>query len=398
MLLMNEIKYFIVPSYLCAMRIESKLPDVGTTIFTVMSGLAQQHGAINLSQGFPNFNPSERLQRLVYEHMQRGANQYAPMAGLPVLRERIAEKMALMYGVSVDPEHEITVTAGGTQAIFCVMGAFVRPGDEVILIEPCYDSYRPSVEVMGGKVVTHALSAPDYRIHWPDVAALITPRTRVLCINTPQNPTGTLLRDEDMRALEQLLHNTDVLLMSDEVYEHLIFDGEPHACALRYPGLRERTLAVYSFGKTYHNTGWKTGYCVAPPELTKEFRKVHQFNVFCANHPMQAAFAEFMADPNEYLGLPAFYQQKRDVFQQAMTHTRFKALPSYGTYFQLYDYSAISDEPDLDFCKRLTVEHGVAAIPVSSFFTDQKDERVIRFCFAKTEDLLMQAAEQLAGV
>ncbi len=379
------------------MRIESKLPHVGTTIFTVMSGLAQQHGAINLSQGFPNFNPSERLQRLVYTHMQQGANQYAPMPGLPVLRERIAEKMNLMYGVSVDPEREITVTAGGTQAIFCVMGAFVRPGDEVILIEPCYDSYRPSVEVMGGKVVTCTLSAPDYRVNWAEVAALITPRTRLLCVNTPQNPTGTLLRDADMRALEQLLAGTNVLLMSDEVYEHLLFDNEPHACALKYPGLRERTLAIYSFGKTYHNTGWKTGYCVASPELTTEFRKVHQFNVFCANHPMQAAFAEFMAEPAEYLGLPAFYQQKRDVFQQAMSGTRFKPLFCSGTYFQLYDYSAISDEPDLDFCKRLTTAFGVAAIPVSAFFTDGKDEKVIRFCFAKTEDLLVQAAGRLAG-
>lgn len=380
------------------MRIESKLPHVGTTIFTVMSGLAQQHGAINLSQGFPNFNPSERLQHLVYAHMQRGANQYAPMPGLPALRERIAEKMGRMYGLSVDPDREVTVTAGGTQAIFCVMGAFVRPGDEVILIEPCYDSYRPSVEVMGGKVVTCTLSAPDYRVNWAEVAALITPRTRLLCVNTPQNPTGTLLRDADMRALEQLLAGTNVLLMSDEVYEHLIFDNEPHACALKYPGLRERTLAIYSFGKTYHNTGWKTGYCVASPELTAEFRKVHQFNVFCANHPMQAAFAEFMADPDEYLGLPAFYQQKRDVFQQAMAQTRFKPLFCGGTYFQLYDYSAISDEPDLDFCKRLTTAYGVAAIPVSSFFTDGKDEKIIRFCFAKTEDLLVQAAARLADV
>ncbi|MBC7776132.1 MAG: aminotransferase class I/II-fold pyridoxal phosphate-dependent enzyme [Phycisphaerae bacterium] len=377
------------------MRIESKLPNVGTTIFTIMSGLANQVGAINLSQGFPNFNPSERLQRLVTEHMARGDNQYAPMPGIMPLRERIAEKIERMYGAKVNPDTEITVTAGGTQAIFCAIAAFVRPGDEVILLEPCYDSYRPSVETVGGIPVVHALSAPDYRVDWEAVEKLITPRTRMLCINTPQNPTGTILREADMLKINEILRGTDVILMSDEVYEHLIFDGEKHASVLRYPELYARTLAIYSFGKTYHNTGWKTGYCVAPPELTREFRKVHQFNVFSANHPMQAAFADFMADPAEYLSLPDFYQQKRDAFLQAMSATRFRPLHCAGTYFQLFDYTAISDEPDLDFCKRLTTEFGVAAIPVSSFFSDLKDEKVIRLCFAKTEDLLEQAGEKL---
>jgi len=380
------------------MTITSKLPNVGTTIFTVMSGLANQYGAINLSQGFPNFNPSERLQRLVFEHIQRGDNQYAPMPGVPLLRERIAEKMTRLYGQPLNPDTEITVTAGGTQAIFCAIAAFVHPGDEVILIEPCYDSYRPSVETVGGKVVAYPLSAPDYRIDWPAVGRLITPRTRMLCINTPNNPTGTLLRESDMLALSNLLKNTNVLVLSDEVYEHLIFDGEQHASALRYPDLYERSLCIYSFGKTYHNTGWKTGYCIAPPDLTREFRKVHQFNVFSGNHPMQAAFADFMADPGEYVGLPEFYQKKRDAFQQAMAQTRFRAIPCSGTYFQLYDYSAISNEPDLDLCKRLTIEFGVAAIPVSSFFSDKRDDKVIRFCFAKTEDLLEQAGERLARV
>ncbi len=267
------------------MHIQSKLPNVGTTIFTVMSGLANQVGAINLSQGFPNFNPSERLQQLVTEHMARGDNQYSPMPGLPLLRERIAEKIEWIYGAKVDPDTEITVTAGGTQAIFCAIAAFVRPGDEVILLEPCYDSYRPSVETVGGTAVVHALSAPDYKVDWAAVGRLITPRTRMLCLNTPQNPTGTILRESDMLAINDLLRNTDVLVMSDEVYEHLIYDGEQHASALRYPELYARTLAIYSFGKTYHNTGWKTGYCVAPPELTREFRKVHQFNAFSANHP-----------------------------------------------------------------------------------------------------------------
>lgn len=380
------------------MQIQSKLPNVGTTIFTVMSGLANQVGAINLSQGFPNFNPSPRLQQLVTEHMAMGDNQYAPMPGLITLRERIAAKMQAMYGANLNPESEITVTAGGTQAIFCVIAAFVRPGDEVILLEPCYDSYRPSVETVGGVAVVHQLSAPDYTVDWEAVRRLITPRTRMLCINTPQNPTGTILRAHDMLKINEILKGTDVLLMSDEVYEHLIYDGEPHASALCFPELYARTLAIYSFGKTYHNTGWKTGYCIAPPELTREFRKVHQFNVFSANHPMQAAFADFMADPAEYLGLPEFYQQKRDFFLQAMANTRFKPLHCAGTYFQLFEYGHLSEESDLDFCKRLTTEYGVAAIPVSSFFTDGKDQKVIRLCFAKTNDLLERAGKALERV
>lgn len=380
------------------MRIESKFPDVGTTIFTIMSGLANQVGAINLSQGFPNYNPSPRLQHLVTEHMARGANQYAPMPGLLLLRERIAGKVEQIYETKVDPDTEITVTAGGTQAIFCAIAAFVRPGDEVILLEPCYDSYRPSVETVGGIAVVHSLQAPDYRVDWQAVKALLTPRTRMLCINTPQNPTGTILAEADMLALQEILRGTDVIVMSDEVYEHLIFDNEPHASVLRYPELYARSLAIYSFGKTYHNTGWKTGYCIGPPELTREFRKVHQFNVFSGNHPMQAAFADFMADSEEYLGLPVFYQQKRDFFLAAMANTRFRPLTCKGTYFQLFDYSGISDEPDLDFCKRLTTEFGVAAIPVSSFYTDGRDDKVIRLCFAKTEDLLEKAGKALEKV
>lgn len=380
------------------MQVNSKLPNVGTTIFSVMSGLASQAGAINLSQGFPNYDPSPALQSLVSKHMASGANQYSPMPGLMTLRERIAEKMGLLYGCPLNPDTEITITAGGTQAIFCAIGAFVRPGDEVILIEPCYDSYRPSVEVVGGTPVVYALSAPDYRVNWQELKKLITPRTRMLCINTPQNPTGTILREKDMLELEALLRDTNVIVMSDEVYEHLIYDGEPHASVLRYPSLYQRSLAIYSFGKTYHNTGWKTGYCIAPPELTREFRKVHQFNVFSANHPMQAAFADFMQHQEEYLNLPEFYQRKRDFFLQAMAATRFRKLHCAGTYFQLFSYSDISDEYDLDFCKRLTTEFGVAAIPVSSFYSDGKDEKVIRLCFAKTEDMLEKAGELLERV
>lgn len=378
--------------------IESKLPHVGTTIFTVMSALAAEHGAINLSQGFPNFNPAEQLQSLVYEHIRRGDNQYAPMPGLWSLRERIAAKIEALYGTHINPDTEITITAGATQAIFCAIAAFVRPGDEVILLEPCYDSYRPSVETVGGVPVVHLLTAPDYRIDWVAVGQRITPRTRMICINTPTNPTATILQEADMLALSSLLRDTDILVMSDEVYEHLIFDGAPHASVLRYPELYARSLAVYSFGKTYHNTGWKTGYCVAPPELTRELRKIHQFNVFSANHPIQAALADFMEDASQYLSLPDFYQQKRDFFLHAMAGTRFRPLPSRGTYFQLFDYSGISDEPDHIFCKRLTTDFGVAAIPVSAFYSNGHDDKVIRLCFAKTEDLLAEAGKRLERV
>ena len=377
------------------MQIQSKLPNVGTTIFTVMSGLANEVGAINLSQGFPNYNPAQRLQELVTEHMAKGANQYAPMPGILPLREKIARKMERMYGAILDPESEITITAGGTQAIFTAIAAFVRPGDEVILLEPCYDSYRPSVETVGGVAVIHSLSAPDYKVNWGEVAKLITPKTKMLCINTPQNPTGTILRAEDMKQIEDMLRGTNVLVMSDEVYEHLIFDGETHASASCLADLYARSLVIYSFGKTYHNTGWKTGYCIAPPELTREFRKVHQFNVFSGNHPMQAAFNDFMEDESQYLGLPAFYQQKRDFFLEAMAGTRFKPLHCAGTYFQLFEYGHLSDEGDLDFCKRITREYGVAGIPVSSFYSDGKDQKVIRLCFAKTEDLLEKAGKAL---
>jgi methionine transaminase len=379
------------------MQITSKLPHVGTNIFTVMSGLATEYGAINLSQGFPNFDPSPRLRQLVSEYMGRGANQYAPMPGLPVLRERIAAKMNGIdprLGVHAD---EITVTAGATQAIFCAIAAFVHPGEEVILLEPCYDSYRPSVETVGGVAVPYALSAPDFRVDWAAVGALITPRTRMICVNTPCNPTGTVLDTADWDALAQLLEGTDIVLMSDEVYEHLIFDGRQHQSALSHPGLRERTVATYSFGKTFHNTGWKTGYTVATPALTKEFRKVHQFNVFSANHPMQAAFADFLSDASEYSGLEAFYQQKRDYLLAQMEGAALRPLACDGTYFQLFDYSALSDEPDRVFCERMVREAGVAAIPLSPFYSDGRDEHLIRICFAKTEDVLLEGARRLTA-
>lgn len=380
------------------MQFTSKLPNVGTTIFTVMSALAQEHKAINLAQGFPDFPASDRLTDLVYQYMRSGHNQYAPMPGLLALRTRIAEKIALLYGVSVDPVSEITITAGATQGLFTAIAAFISPGDEVILLEPAYDSYRPSVEVCGGKAVIYELSFPDYRVDWSALEQLISPKTRMIIINTPHNPAGSLLRDTDLQQLVQLTAGTDILVLSDEVYEHLVFDGLQHESVLRYPELRERSLAVYSFGKTFHNTGWKIGYCVAPPALTAEFRKVHQFNVFSVNTPIQYALADFLADPSEYLGLAAFYQRKRDFFLEVTAGSRLRPLPCCGSYFQVFDYSAISDEPDEAFARRLTIEHGVAAIPVSVFYSSKRDDRVIRLCFAKKEETLEDAGAKLRYV
>ena len=380
------------------MQIQSKLPHVGTTIFTVMSALANEHGAINLSQGFPNFPSSEKLNGLVYEYMQKGFNQYAPMAGVPLLRERLAAKAKTLYGATINPDTEITITAGATQAIFTAISAFVRPGDEVVLLEPAYDSYRPSVEVNGGIAVPYDLKAPHYRPDWTEIAALITPRTRMIVFNTPHNPTGTTLKAEDLQALSRLTSGTDILVLSDEVYEHLIYDAQAHQSVLRYPELWQRSLAVYSFGKTFHNTGWKIGYCLAPAHLMAEFRKVHQFNVFSVNTPMQHALADYLADAGTYLSLPGFYQQKRDFFLDALQGSRLRPLPCEGTYFCTFDYSAISQEPDTEFAKRMTREFGVAAIPVSVFYSDSRDEQIIRLCFAKTEETLQQAGALLRKI
>ncbi len=377
------------------MKIESKLPNVGTTIFTVMSSLARETGAINLSQGFPNFDCSPELHQLVDHYISNGYNQYAPMPGAPPLRQALAKKIKDLYGTAIDADTEITVTAGATQAIFTAIAAFVKQGDEVIIIEPAYDCYKPSIELMGGTPVVYELLAPDYKVDWDKMKSLCSDRTRMIIINTPHNPTGSILREEDMLALQELTRNSDILVLSDEVYEHLIYDGEPHQSALRFPDLFDRTLATYSFGKTFHSTGWKIGYCVAPEHLMKEFRKVHQFNVFSVNTPMQYAIADFLADPNEYLSLNNFYQEKRDFFLKAMEGSRFRPIPCKGTYFQLFDYSAISDEIDTEFAKRMTREMGVASIPVSVFYTDGRDEKVIRLCFAKTEDMLAAAGEKL---
>lgn len=380
------------------MIVSSKLPGVGTTIFTVMSALAQEHGAINLAQGFPDFPSSQRLNELVAHYMRQGYNQYAPMAGVPILRQRIAEKIDGLYGVKIDPNLEITITAGATEGIFTAIGALVSPGDEVIIFEPAYDSYRPSIELFGGITKSFELSAPDYTIDWDRLMRLISMKTRMIIINTPQNPIGKILKPADMQALEKLVSSSDIIILSDEVYEHMVYDGHEHQSILRYPALRERALAVYSFGKTFHNTGWRIGYCIAPPALTAEFRKVHQFNVFSINTPIQYALADFLEDPHEYLGLGTFFTHKRDFFLDAIEGSLFRPLLSEGSYFQLCDYSQISTESDVDFCRRLTMEYGVAAIPVSVFYHSKRDEKIIRFCFAKKEETLERAAKLLREI
>ena len=380
------------------MNIISKLPDVGTTIFTVMSALANEHGAINLSQGFPNFDTPQDLKDKVAYYLQNGKNQYCPMAGLIGLREVLADKMHIAYGLKINPQTEITVTAGATQAIFTAITTFVDKGEEVILIEPAYDSYRPSIELVKGVPVPYELSAPDFKIDWDELGALITVRTRMIIINTPQNPIGKTLKEEDLLALQKITEGTDIIVLSDEVYEHLIYDGQLHQSVARFPDLYNRSLLVYSFGKTFHSTGWKIGYCVGPEYLMNEFRKVHQFNVFCVNSFEQYALADYLQDPKPYLELPDFYQQKRDFLQNALKDSKLKPLSSEGTYFQLYDYSEISDEPDTEFAKRMTTEYGVAAIPVSVFYSSKKQNGVIRLCFAKTEDMLEDAGKLLNAI
>ena len=373
----------------------SRLPEVGTTIFSVMSALASEHGALNLSQGFPDFDAPAELLSLLDQHARAGHNQYAPMTGVPVLREAIAAKVSTLYGAQYDVDAEITVTAGATQAIFTAVAALVHPGDEVIVFTPVYDSYAPSVELQGGKVVYAHLTLPDYRPDWDEVARLITPRTRMIILNSPHNPTGTVWTAEDMAQLEALVKDTDIVLLSDEVYEHMVFDQARHESVLRYPGLAERSLVVSSFGKTYHITGWKVAYCLAPRELMAEFRKAHQFIVFTVHAPSQYALADFMKKPGWYDLLKALYQGKRDIFRQALAGSRFELLPCQGTYFQCVKYAAISDEGDRAFVERLTRDHGVAAIPVSAFYPDGEDHGVIRFCFAKSAATLEQALERL---
>ncbi|HXF66303.1 MAG TPA: methionine aminotransferase [Burkholderiales bacterium] len=379
-------------------RIASKLPNVGTTIFTVMSRLAQEHNAINLSQGFPDFDCAKELRDLVARYINAGLNQYPPMAGVMRLRERIAEKVEALYGAHYDPEHEVTVVPGATYGIFTALAAFVRPGDEVILFEPAYDSYAPSVEVNGGVPVYVRLRYPDYAIDWQEVARAITPRTRMIVVNTPNNPTASVFSGEDMRLLEGLLRGTDIVVVSDEVYEHIVFDGHLHQSVARFPGLAERSFVVSSFGKTYHVTGWKMGYVLAPRELTAEFRKVHQFNVFVTNGPLQYALADYMENRDAYLSLAAFYQRKRDLFLEGVRASRFRPLASRGTFFQNLAYDAVSEERDTDLAVRLTKEYGIASIPISVFYREPPPHRVLRFCFAKSDETLRRGAEILCKI
>ena len=376
--------------------LQTKLPKVGTTIFTVMSALATQHQAVNLGQGFPDFNCDPRLVEGVTSAMTQGLNQYPPMTGVPALREAVAAKVKAMYGRHYDPATEVTITAGATQAIITAVLAVVHPGDEVIVLEPCYDSYIPNIELAGGITVPVPLTPGSFRPDFDKIAAAITPKTRAILINSPHNPSGMVWTAQEMLRLQELLAPTNILLISDEVYEHMVFDGVPHESAARYPGLAARAFIVSSFGKTYHVTGWKVGYVAAPASLSAEFRKVHQFNVFTVNTPVQHGLAAYMADTEPYLGLPAFYQRKRDLFRAGLAHTRFKLLPGEGTYFQCVDISDVSDLSEAEFCQWLTRDIGVAAIPLSAFYGDGFDQRVVRFCFAKKDETLNAALGRLA--
>lgn len=378
---------------------ETKLPRVGTTIFTQMSALAQAHQAINLSQGFPDFDGPEALLARVDHYIRQGANQYAPMSGVPALCTAIAAKVARCYGRTLEAATEVTVTSGATEALFAAITAVVRPGDEVILFDPAYDSYDPAITLNGGRPVHLQLQPPTFAIDWEALARAITPRTRLIILNTPHNPTGQTLSAEDMQALAALLAGTDILLLADEVYEHIVFDGAAHQSVHRHPALAERSFVVSSFGKTYHTTGWKVGYCVAPAPLTAELRKIHQYLTFSTSTPMQLALADYLnADPAHDQALPAFYQAKRDRFNARMAASRFRFTPAAGTYFQVMDYSAISDLPDTEFVRWLIEQAGVAAIPLSVFCQQPPEMKLVRFCFAKHETTLDQAAERLCKI
>ncbi|HHP7234440.1 MAG TPA: methionine aminotransferase [Desulfobacterales bacterium] len=380
------------------MRLNSKLPRVGTTIFSVMTQLANQHKACNLSQGFPDFDVHPELIELVEKFMHSGCNQYAPMPGVDLLRTRISEKIAGIYGARTDPESEITVTSGATEALFAAVTAVVHPGDEVILFEPAYDAYQPIVELNGGRPVFLKLSYSDYGIDWDEVADTVTEKTRLIILNSPHNPTGRVLKETDISALTQIVSGGNFFILSDEVYEHIIFDGLRHHSMLRHPELAARSFVVSSFGKTYHATGWKIGYCVAPSEMTREIRRIHQFLTFASWTPVQHAYAEFLQQKSIYLTLCDFYQERRDRFRSLIAPSRFRPLPCEGTYFMMLDYSDISEAADVDFARQLTIEHGVAAIPPSAFYRGGDDHRVLRFCFAKKDDTLETAARILCRI
>ena len=380
------------------MNLPSKLPDLELTIFAVMTQLANQHGAINLSQGFPDFDTYPELISLVEKYMREGHNQYAPMQGVMSLRERIGEKVSDMYDAQYDPATEITVTSGATESIFAAITAVVKKDDEVIIVEPAYDAYAPIVQLSGGIPVYLQLRFPDYHMDWNEFANAVNNKTKLIILNYPHNPTGAVLSREDISNLTRIVENTQTLIVSDEAYEHIIFDGLQHESLARHPQLARRSFVICSFGKTYHTTGWKIGYSLAPEPLSIELQKIHQYLTFASNTPIQLAYAEFMQHEDLYLGLPEFYQQKRDLFLNLISTSRFSPLPCKGTYYQMLDYSQISDEPDLEFAKRLTVEHGVAAIPPSSLYHQKDDHKVLRFCFAKKSETLEAAAEKLCRI
>ncbi len=378
--------------------INSKLPTVGTTIFSVMSKLAAEHNAINLSQGFPDFNCSDKLIDLVSSYMKKGFNQYAPMPGAMPLRERISEMVEGLYGTTYNPDTEVTITAGATQAIYTAISAFVREGDEVIVFEPAYDCYVPAIEMNGGKPIFVKLNQPDFSIDWQMVKKLVNHHTRMIIINTPHNPSGSVFKENDLKELEKLTRDTDVIVLSDEVYEHMYFNDAKHYSVARSKSLAERSVLVSSFGKTVHTTGWKIGYVAAPANLMTEFRKVHQFLVFAVNHPIQMALAEFLKEKGSYLEVKNFYKQKRDLFAKLIKGSRFSFEPSAGTYFQLLNYNSISQEKDTDFAIRLTTEHKIASVPLSVFYHKPEDNKLLRFCFAKKDETLEKAAEILCGL
>ncbi|TJZ59854.1 aminotransferase class I/II-fold pyridoxal phosphate-dependent enzyme [Sphingobacterium olei] len=373
----------------------SKLPETAVSIFSQMTALSNAHGAVNLSQGFPDFPADPELINLVTEYMQQGFNQYAPMPGIMELRQAIANKLEYLYRVQVNPETEITITSGGTQALFTAIGTVVQPGDEVIIFEPAYDSYKPSVELFGGKVIPVRLQTPIFQIDWDEVESLISEKTRLIIINNPNNPTATVLAQEDLLALERLVVDRNIYVLSDEVYEHIIYDERVHQSVIQYPGLRERSFLVASFGKLLHTTGWKLGYIIAPPFLTTEFRKIHQFNVFSSNTPMQYAVARYLEQQGRYLNLSSFFEKKRDLLVMGLQETRFNILPSQGTYFLLVDYSNISDQDELSFAQYITREHRVAMVPVSAFYSKVYNQQLLRICFAKKEATLVSAIQHL---
>ena len=377
---------------------QSKLPKVETTIFTTMSKLALEYNAINLSQGFPDFDTPKKLIEEVSKAMNTGHNQYAPMAGSIELREAIAKKTKNLYNTSYHPESEITITAGATQAIYSAISAFIKPKDEVLVLKPAFDCYEPAIEINGGIPIFLQLEAPEYKINWKKFEEKISSKTKMILLNTPHNPTGTLLKKEDFIELQRIVANTNILLLCDDVYEHIIFDDEIHLSTCLFPELKKRTLIATSFGKTFHVTGWKVGYCMAPKELMEEFRKAHQFNVFCVSHPFQIAIANYLKTPSHYLELSSFYQEKRDFFLKAIEGSKFKWSPSKGTYFQLLDYTKITDENDVNFATRLVKENGIASIPISPFNTNAIDPKVLRFCFAKKNETLEKAAEILCKI